>query len=233
MRFDAIVLDCGNTLVPIGEEHDTALFREIGRTIARVHGPVPDFAARAKTLRDGLQNDRLFGSMRELTVAELTDAFFEGGAPDGIDDAVAATIHDTCVETLRVPPHVPALLDRLRARRPLAMLSNFLLASPVEAVLERAGIRDKFVHVEVSATRGWMKPHPEPFEVVREALGTPMERTLMVGDDFWADVVGGHRAGFLTALTREYRRGPTWHPRATDVRADRLLERLDELADER
>jgi FMN phosphatase YigB (HAD superfamily) len=82
----------------------------------------------------------------------------------------------------------------------------------------------------VSSTGGWMKPHPEPFEKVRMALGTEMERTLMVGDDFFADIVGGYRAGLLTALTHEYHRMEPHDARAPEVSADRILSSLDELA---
>lgn len=229
MRFDAIVLDFGNTLVPWREEHDRALLAAIGATVAEVAGPVDDFDARASALHDRLVRERRDTTMRQPTVAELCTALFGGEPPEGLVPAVERTIHATVVDLCRVPEGVAATLDRLRARHPLAVLSDFILASPVEEVLRRAGLLERLEHVEVSATRGWMKPHPEPFEIVREKLGTPMERTLMVGDDFWCDIVGGHRAGFVTALTREHRAGPDADPRAPDVRADLVLSRLDEL----
>jgi len=230
VQFDAIVLDFGNTLAPWREEQGEALFRAIARTVAKHLGaPVPDFETRARRVRESLLARRETTTMREVTVAEMCDAFFDGRTPAGLPEAVERTIHDTFVELCTVPPHVAKTLARLAAGRPLAVLSNFILASPVEAVLERGGLRDHLVHVEVSATRGWMKPHPEPFEVVRERLGTPMERTLMVGDNFWCDIVGGNRAGLLTALPREYVDGPDSHPDAPDVRADLVLKRLDEL----
>ena len=100
---------------------------------------------------------------------------------------------------------------------------------PIEASLKHAGLWDLFVHVEVSATSGLAKPHPSLFDTVRQHLDTPMERILMVGDEFWADIVGGHRAGFLTALTHEYRQGPTSDGRAPEVSADRVITSLQEL----
>lgn len=230
MRFDAIVLDFGNTLAPWGEGQGEALYRAIARTVAaHVGEPIPDFEARARATRAALVGRRETTTMREVTVEELCEHFFRGRTPAGLPEVVARTIHESFLALCRVPPHVPPLVERLARTRPLAVLSNFLLASPVEEVLRRDGVAGHLVHIEVSATRGWMKPHPEPFEVVRERLGTPMERTLMVGDDFWCDIVGGNRAGFLTALTREYVRGPDSHPGAPDVRPDLVLDRLDEL----
>ena len=230
MRFDAIVFDFGNTLAPWTDAQGERLYRAIARAVAdHVGAPIPDFEARAAATRAALALDREQTAMRELTVEEVCDAFFDGDTPAGLPGAVTRAIHDTFVELCRVPPHVPRTLERLARGRPLAVLSNFMLTSPVEAVLERDGVTDHLVHVEVSATRGWMKPHPEPFEIVRERLDTPMERTLMVGDNYWYDNVGGNRAGFLTALTREYVDAPDSHPEAPDVRADLVLERLDEL----
>ena len=106
------------------------------------------------------------------------------------------------------------------------------VGAPVDRLLKGSGLWDRFVHVEVSATSGFMKPHPAPFDTVRERLGTSMERTLMVGDDFWADIVGGHRAGLLTALTHEHRRDVTEDERVPAIRPDRVLERLHELQGE-
>ncbi len=229
MRFDAIILDFGNTLAPWTDEQGQALYRALEETVTQACGPQPDFLARVAELHQRLHHECMHTTMREPTVDDLVGIFFEGSAPDGLAADVAKTIRRTFNELCRIPDHVPALLDKLRAKRPLALLSNFTIVEPVHDALERAGIADKFAHIEVSATRGFMKPHPETFEIVREALGTPMERTLMVGDDFWADVVGGYRAGLLTALTHEYRQDVTSHPRAPHVRADKILQRLDEL----
>ncbi|MHC4732098.1 MAG: HAD family hydrolase, partial [Planctomycetota bacterium] len=132
----------------------------------------------------------------------------------------------------RFPDGIRELLERLARRRPLAVLSNFFMTPPVEAVLRRADLFDLFRHVEVSATSGFMKPHPAPFGIVLEELGTPAERTLMVGDDYWADVVGGHRAGLLTALTQEHRQGPTSDPRTPDIAADRVIRSVAELLED-
>ena len=167
--------------------------------------------------------------MREVTCGQFVEDLCGGPAPAGLIDAVAERSHRTFVDLCELPEGRLELLQRLGERYPIAVLSNFFLAGPVEDVLRRDGLWDLFVHVEVSAVDGWMKPHPAPFDTVREALGTEMERTLMVGDDFFADIVGGYRAGMLTALTCEYRDAPTQDPRAPEVRADRILSSLDEL----
>lgn len=229
MRYDGIVFDLGNTLVPWGERETGALYRALQGAFETLCGPMPDFFERAIAARAELIEERANGSMREFEVGEFVERVCDGAPPPGLAEAVERATHDTFLEIVRVPGYVRGLLDELRRDRPLAVLSNFYMTSPVEAALKKTGLWDCFVHVEVSATGGLAKPHPAPFETVREKLGTPMERTLMVGDEFWADIVGGNRAGFVTALTHEHRRGPTRDERAPDVRADRIIHSLEEL----
>lgn len=231
MRHDAIVFDLGNTLLPWGEQESETLYAALARTLTDALGPVPDFLERARRLRDAV-GGRKYTTMREATVEEYVEIFCDGDAPAGLADAVGRTVHEVFLECARFPEDTRDLLERLAERHPLAVLSNFFMTGPVEVVLHRAQLHDLFRHVEVSATSGYMKPHPEPFRIVMEKLGTPPKRTLMVGDDYWADVVGGHRAGLLTALTHEHRQGPASDPRTPDIAPDRVITSLAELLED-
>ncbi|MHC4973537.1 MAG: HAD family hydrolase [Planctomycetota bacterium] len=231
MHHDAIVFDLGNTLLPWGDQHSEALYSALAQTLTDALGPVPDFLERAQRLRDAV-GGRKYTTMREATVDEYVDIFCDGAAPTGLADAVGRTVREVFLEHARFPEGTRALLERFARRGPLAVLSNFFMTSPVEEVLQRAQLFDLFRHVEVSATSGFMKPHPTPFRIVLEELGTPAERTLMVGDDYWADIVGGHRAGLLTALTHEHRQGPTSDPRTPDIAPGRVIRSLAELLED-
>ena len=129
-----------------------------------------------------------------------------------------------------VPERTRETVRQLARRQPVAVLSNFFLTGPIEELLRRDGVARHLAHIEVSATSGYMKPHGTPFARVREALNLDGGRALMVGDDFWCDVVGGHRAGFETALTHEHRQDEPSDPDAPEVRPGRILKSLDELA---
>lgn len=228
MRLDAIVLDLGNTLLPWGDRESAALYGRLERALREATGPLPDFAARAQRARTEL--DRKRTTMREATVEELLDCFLDRPAPPGLAEAVEREVSRAFLDICRIPEATGDTLARLARRQPLALLSNFFLTGPIEELLEREGLTRYFAHIEVSATSGWMKPHPTPFDRVREALRLGRGRALMVGDDFWADIVGGTRAGFETALLHEHRQDEPSDPQAPGVKPGRILRRLDELA---
>jgi len=231
MQFDAIIFDFGNTIIPWGAEQGRALLAAIEGAFADALGPQEGFLGRAHEARDRLIREREDGSLREVTCEEFVRDLCAGEPPAGLIEATAEAGHRAFVEQCRLPEGRRELIARLGERYPLAVLSNFFLAGPVEEALQRDGLWDLFEHVEVSAVEGWMKPHPAPFDTCRDKLGTEFEHTLMVGDDFFADIVGGYRAGLLTALSHEYRQAPPSDPRAPEVRPDRILGSLDELLD--
>ncbi len=229
-RYRAIVLDLGNTLLPWGDRESAALYGRLASTLLRELGPLPDFAARAQHARMSL--DRKRTTMREATIGELLACFLDGAPPQGLAETVEREVSRAFLDICRFPEGTRETLERLARRQPLALLSNFLLTPPIGELLDRDGLTRYFAHVEVSATSGWMKPHATPFARVRDALGIDGGRALMVGDDFWADIVGGHRAGFETALTHEHRQDEPSDQEAPGVKPDRILRRLDELARE-
>jgi len=229
VEYDGILFDFGNTLIPWDDAETHALFAAIQPAFEGALGPVDDFCARAIAARDAILTARENSDLRECTVEEFVQAMCNGQSSPDLVDSVGQAFHEAFLGICRIPEGLRGLLDDLGRHRPLAVLSNFVLTDPVVEALERGGVADAFVHIEVSATSGFMKPHPEPFEIAVDAMGIARERTLMVGDNFFADVVGGYRAGLLTALTHQYRQGPTSDPRAPEVRADRILTNLDEL----
>jgi putative hydrolase of the HAD superfamily len=231
MRFDAVVFDVGNTLVPWTERENARMYEALRPVFEEALGPIPDFMERAYRARDLLIREREAGSMREVTMEEFAGAIAGGRAPAGLPERVGRAMHEAFVAVCPAPRDLEARIARFAGRYRLAVLSNFCLTNSIEAVLERAGVTRHFETIEVSATHGVMKPHPLLFETVLRKLGARPDRTLMVGDNFWADIVGGKRAGMLTALTHEHFQGPTSDPRAPGLRADLHIRSLDELLD--
>jgi putative hydrolase of the HAD superfamily len=102
------------------------------------------------------------------------------------------------------PAHHAALLQRLRQRCRLAVVSNFDYAPTARGILEREGIADLFGTVVVSDEVGWRKPRPIIFETALGRLGVQAGEALFVGDRADIDVVGAQGVGMAAAwINRE------------------------------
>jgi HAD superfamily hydrolase (TIGR01509 family) len=97
------------------------------------------------------------------------------------------------------PDHHRALLEGLRRRHRLAVVSNFDYTPTARFVLERAGVVDLFDTIVVSDAVGWRKPAPAIFTHALEALGVPARRALFVGDRVDLDVAGAQGSGMRAA----------------------------------
>jgi putative hydrolase of the HAD superfamily len=90
-------------------------------------------------------------------------------------------------------------LGRLRDAIPLLALVTNGAALPQRAKVERFGLAPFFDHVQIEGEFGAGKPDRVVFEHVLERLGAPPEASLMVGDNYEADVLGGLGAGLHAA----------------------------------
>jgi HAD superfamily hydrolase (TIGR01509 family) len=93
------------------------------------------------------------------------------------------------------PPHHAPLLDRLRRRHRLAVVSNFDYTPTARGILEREGIAHLFEEVVVSDEVGWRKPEPVIFETALGRLGVSARESLYVGDRPDLDVAGAQGVG--------------------------------------
>jgi HAD superfamily hydrolase (TIGR01549 family) len=97
------------------------------------------------------------------------------------------------------PPHHASVLDRLRRRHRLAVVSNFDYTPTARGILEREGIVHLFETVVVSDEVGWRKPRPVIFEIALRRLGVSAAEALYVGDRADLDVVGAQGVGMDAA----------------------------------
>jgi putative hydrolase of the HAD superfamily len=122
-------------------------------------------------------------------------------APDELAFAVEVYSR-SFIEALPAPPGVRPLLDRLARRWRVAIVSNWPLATTIDRYVTTAGWSSAISAVVVSQRVGAIKPDRRIFRAAESALGldgTDRARILHVGDDWAADVVGAHGAGWRTA----------------------------------
>ncbi|HYY29103.1 MAG TPA: TIGR01458 family HAD-type hydrolase [Chthoniobacterales bacterium] len=73
------------------------------------------------------------------------------------------------------------------------------------------------------------KPAREFFLVACQSIGTPPERTVMIGDDLEADVGGAQAAGFIGVLVRTGKFRPA-QLEESDIQPDAILHSIGDLA---
>lgn len=250
----AITFDFGNTLVRVGRE---ALRGVTERTAAEVTATLglADPAAfrtawaeeRERQFREEVPAYREVDlHRRSIRILARLRGMPSPGPSDRWDDAAAARLAtpgeiDTIVEAYSrafveaMPPvdGADGLLAGLAARGfRLAILSNWPLAETVDRYAATAGWDRHLSGVFVSQRIGAIKPHPAIFEFAARALGHPPHQILHVGDDWAADVVGAHEAGWRVAYLRDHQADsplPT-STRTGDVVPDLELDRLADLA---
>jgi HAD superfamily hydrolase (TIGR01509 family) len=253
MRIRAVTLDFGNTLVPVPAAALEAVVAVTARAMAERLGPFDVdevlrvwHEERARQFREEVPAFREVDLTQRLARVLARLRGMPAPPPDGRwDDDRAAGRSDEAerawavdvysgafVTSLPPAPDAGAVLARLAARYPLAILSNWPLAATIDRYVEAAGWAPYLAAVVVSQRVGTIKPHPAIFRAAREALGDPDPATILhVGDDWAADVVGAKQAGWLAAYLHDR---PTDSPlprsaRDVSVVADVELARLADL----
>ena len=127
-------------------------------------------------------------------------------------------------EDMRVFDDVTQVLDSLRRRYPLALITNG--ASDLQREkLRRLGIEPYFSAVLISGEAGCCKPDAAVFHLAAENLGVRPEDAWHIGDSPANDVVGAAEAG-LTAVWLN-RRGAGWP--GLEPKPDYEVRSLDDL----
>jgi len=91
-------------------------------------------------------------------------------------------------------PEVPEVLEQLRPRFQLAVISNF--DGRLRFILQHLGISKYFSHVFISSELGADKPDPEIFRRALEIMHLNAKEVIHVGDDRERDWKAAAAAGF-------------------------------------
>jgi 2-haloacid dehalogenase len=190
MRPAVIVFDVNETLsdmAPMGQH-----FAELGASEEHAKTWF------ASVLRDGFALAAAGANTDFRTVAESAlRSIFAGQRLNRPDDEAVAYVLE-CMMGLAVHPDVPDGVARLAADgHRLVTLTNGAAAT-AEALLTRAGVRDRFeALLSVEDAPRW-KPAAEAYRYAAHRCGVPLEKMLLVAVHPW-DIDGAARAGMQTA----------------------------------
>jgi putative hydrolase of the HAD superfamily len=99
---------------------------------------------------------------------------------------------------LRLYPHAREVLDVLRERYPLALVTDAQSAY-ARGELHKVGLLDYFHPIVVSGDHGYRKPDRRLFQLALDGMGVAAEHALYVGNDMHRDIFGAREAGMWTA----------------------------------
>jgi putative hydrolase of the HAD superfamily len=97
-------------------------------------------------------------------------------------------------------PETPSLLERLKGRYKLGVVTNFMDGPTARKVFSMLQYENLFDCLIVSAEEGYMKPSPILFKKALNDLESSASHSIMVGDTYEADVVGAHNVGMRGVL---------------------------------
>ena len=100
---------------------------------------------------------------------------------------------------LRLYPHVREVLDVLRERHPLAIVTDAQSAY-ARGELHKVGLLDYFDPIIVSGDHGYRKPDRRLFRFALDGLGVAAENALYVGNDMHRDIFGAREVGMKTVM---------------------------------
>jgi FMN phosphatase YigB (HAD superfamily) len=185
----ALLFDFGGTL-----DADGLAWKERFRQLYRAHGVDPGDDVFDPVFYAA--DDALLGALGDSGLRETVDRLVAGvsarlGIADGrLTARVGGDFLDASLAHLEASSR---LLDRLRGRYRLGLVSNFY--GNLDAVCAEAGIDKLFDVIVDSARVGVTKPDPRIFRHATDALGVEPAATTFVGDSPTRDMAGARGAG--------------------------------------
>ena len=199
--------------VPVSENDYRAAYVHVERTLAINKIIMPDFTFDA-VLSTKLQMQLAY--LRDNKVLDVLQLEL-----DIMHDVMLTYLARNLKRTL---DHSRFVLEQLRKRYPLVLVSNFY--GNINAVLKEFGLDELFMGVIESAVVGYRKPALRLFSLGVEALGLKPEEVVMVGDSFYKDILPAQRVGCQTVWLK----GEGWNKESYDERVpDRVITSLDQL----
>lgn len=107
------------------------------------------------------------------------------------------------IESLKLEEHVPRVLQELKKKYRLGLVSNFAYPPAIKQTLQKFRLSMFFDAIVISGDIGWRKPNPKIFEKALEALHVSASEAVFVGDAPFHDIAGARQVGMKTVLLRQ------------------------------
>jgi len=211
MSFKAVVFDLYGTLINIRtDEHDPEVYKELSRFLGynRVYVE-PDELYRSFMVKIKTQLTKSRQEYPDVDILKIFTAliheFGAGKMELRLPLYTARLFRALTRRTFEPFPGIYGMLERLRDRYPLALLSDAQRCFTAPEV-EMLKLEWFFDHIFMSSDHGFRKPDPRYFGMALRALGVKPSETVYVGDNAYRDLVGARKSGMKMVLVRSSER---------------------------
>lgn len=208
MRIKAVLFDFGDTLVqtPLKFDYETCLIRLHQSLLKNAVSILYDDYRKAHIeIRDKIYSRHSIREVNfEVRISEALKRFGYSLKPTDktVVEATEAFM-EPWIQARIMEDDAPSILQRLRAKYKLGVVSNFGYSPTVTKTLERFDLIKFFDIVIVSADVGWRKPSPKIFKAALKALMVSASESVFVGDELDHDVEGAKNVGMRTILLKK------------------------------
>ncbi len=129
------------------------------------------------------------------------------------------------IESLKPEEHVSLILQELKKKYKLGLVSNFAYPPAIREALKKFRLSKFFDVVVISGDIGWRKPSPKIFQKALETFQVSASEVIFVGDAPFHDISGARQVGMKTVLLRRLGDKET----ADTGNPDKMISRLEEL----
>lgn len=231
MRVKAVLFDFGDTLVSFEDFNYEASLTALHQTLVK-NGIVVPYEKFKKTyfkVRDQLYRES-DPSLEEVNFRVRASRVLNelGFDLNPIDHEIISSVEAfmrPLIKSLKLEEHVPLVLQELKRKYRLGLVSNFAYPPAIKLTLRKFRLSKFFDAVVISGDIGWRKPSPKIFEKALEALRVSASEALFVGDAPFHDIAGARQVGMKTVLLRrlgEKEIADTGNP-------DKIINKLEEL----
>ena len=208
MRVKAVLFDFGDTLVSFEDFDYEACLTALHQTLAENEIVVPYqkfkktyFKVRDYLYREGDSPFKEF-NFRVRVSRVLNELGFDLNPTDPEIISSVEAFMRPLIKSLKLEKHVHMVLQELKKKYRLALVSNFAYPPAIKQTLQKFHLSKFFDAVVISGDIGWRKPSPKIFEKGLKALHVSASEAVFVGDAPFHDIAGARHVGMKTVLLR-------------------------------
>ncbi|HYD48290.1 MAG TPA: HAD family hydrolase [Terriglobales bacterium] len=230
----ALLIDLDDTLIDYGGSAALCWRRICGQMAAEIDGFDGDSfydaldAVRTWYWADAERHRQGRTDLRAASAWIIGEALRRVGRAEACAYELADRYREMRWQTLEIIPGAHQTLAALRATGArMALVTNGTSAEQ-RAKIARFQLAPYFDHIQIEGEFGRGKPEPEVYVAALAAVEAEPQQAWFVGDNLEWDVAAPQRGGMFGVWVDRHRQGV---PRGSDVRPDRVIASITELAE--